>query len=314
MSTIVLRRHRFKFYFSVIFVAALFLGLGIALIAYFIGKEKEHPLVAKEYPLLWFGVALLFLSAYSIYQYYRNAPKIVLEGDSISFNSKAFSLSDIQEVALTGKCRFPYLGHYAMEAATLFFKDGSTKLIFDDMYENSWELKSYLQQVVIGSKNFAAGEIGQVSRPELDNEQYETFRSNQLTSFRGISLWSLIGFFSYVTITSTRRPTTGLMIFLTLLAMSWFIVHARLMHYFEVSDHYLVVRNHLLPWKRKGFRLNDIYEIVFEDRNKLPNSLRVITKDFKTRLYPAGTLRDKTWLRLKDRLESSGIEVRNECI
>lgn len=55
-------------------------------------------------------------------------------------------------------------------------------------------------------------------------------------------------------------------------------------------------------------------EIVFETQGKMPNNLRVITKDFRTKLFRAGTLTDKTWLALKDRLESKNITVSNECI
>jgi hypothetical protein len=60
--------------------------------------------------------------------------------------------------------------------------------------------------------------------------------------------------------------------------------------------------------------LTDIKEVVFETQGKQPNCMRIITKDFRNRLYPAGTLRDKTWLEMKRQLESNGVSVRNECI
>ena len=53
---------------------------------------------------------------------------------------------------------------------------------------------------------------------------------------------------------------------------------------------------------------------MFETRGKLPNCLRVITKDFKSRMYPAGTLSVEHWLEIKDKMESYKIEVRNECV
>ena len=201
-----------------------------------------------------------------------------------------------------------------MEAAALYFKDGSTKLIFDDMYENSWELKSYLKQVIIEKKNFTIEESSQVNNLELNNEYYDTFKDNQFISLRGISLWGLIGFFLYMLLTSSKRPPTVFVVFFSLFSIFWLTFHAWLMHYFEVSDRYFVVKNHILVWKRNAFSLTDINEIVFETRNKMPNCLRVITKDYKNKLYPAGPLHDKTWLELKDRLESNGIKVRNECI
>ena len=86
------------------------------------------------------------------------------------------------------------------------------------------------------------------------------------------------------------------------------------MHYFGLTKDYLVVRNHNFIWKVKIFRLTDIKEVVFETQGKQPNCMRIITKDFRNKLYPAGTLRDKTWLEMKRQLESKGINVRNECI
>ncbi|HYE54232.1 MAG TPA: hypothetical protein VD996_05285 [Chitinophagaceae bacterium] len=268
----------------------------------------------KDYIMLVFGVAVLFMAFYTVFRYYRNAPKIILDGNFISFNAETFPLSDIQKVVLTGKSDFPYVVDFPMEAATVYFKDGTTKFIYDDMYKNSWELKSYLKQVIIEKKNFTAVETNEVSRPELDNEDYDTFKGNQFTSLRGITFWALIVSFVYMMITNDRRPTTEFVLSIALFSICWLVFHAWLMHYFEVSGKYLVIKNHLFFWKRKAYRLTDINEIVFETRHRMPNCLRVITKDFKNKLYPAGTLRTKTWLELKKNLENRQIKVRNECI
>jgi hypothetical protein len=133
-------------------------------------------------------------------------------------------------------------------------------------------------------------------------------------SLRGISLFGLIGFFLYMILTSSKNPTYGIVIFLVLFSLFWFVFHSWLMHYFEVSNKLFVVKNHIFLWKRNAFRLSEIQEVVFETRNNMPNCLRIITRDFKNKFYPAGTLRDRTWLELKERLESQNIRVRNECI
>lgn len=86
------------------------------------------------------------------------------------------------------------------------------------------------------------------------------------------------------------------------------------MNYFGISEHYFVVKNHNFIWKEKIYRLNNISEVVFETQGKMPNCLRIITKDFKYKLYPASTLCNETWLELKSALEKEGIKVRNECI
>jgi hypothetical protein len=86
------------------------------------------------------------------------------------------------------------------------------------------------------------------------------------------------------------------------------------MHYFGIDKEFLIIRNHNLIWINKVYRIHDIKEVVFETQGKMPNCLRVITKRFKSKLYPAGTLRKENWLELKDALEKQGVKVRNECI
>ncbi len=87
-----------------------------------------------------------------------------------------------------------------------------------------------------------------------------------------------------------------------------------MMHYFVVTKDFLIIKNHNFLWATKIYSLSEINEIVYETQGKQPNSMRVITKDFRNKLYPAGTLRDETWLDMKKELETNGIAVRNECI
>ena len=131
---------------------------------------------------------------------------------------------------------------------------------------------------------------------------------------RGISFWLVIGILGFSASSVAGPEHYGLFIFVVSYGLFWFVLHSWMMHYFRVSQNFLVVRNHLAFWKNKAYRFKEIKEIVFETRDKMPNCLRVITKDFRSKLYPAGTLRDKTWLLMKDKFESHGITVRNECI
>ena len=79
-------------------------------------------------------------------------------------------------------------------------------------------------------------------------------------------------------------------------------------------NNFFVIRNHNVFWTKKPYNIKDIKEVVFETQGKMPNCLRVITKDFRNKLYPAGTLRDNNWIALKDKLEGYKIKVRNECV
>jgi hypothetical protein len=127
----------------------------------------------------FFSVGVFLLAFYTVYRYYKNAPKIRVDNSNISFNDKRFALSDLEHVELTGKRNFPYLFSFPMEATTLQFKGGETKYIFDDMYENSWQLKSFLKETIIDKTNFSVALVHHIDKSELDSEYYDTFRGNQ---------------------------------------------------------------------------------------------------------------------------------------
>lgn len=261
-----------------------------------------------------FSIGCFAFGIYSLYRYIKNAPTITLDKDFINFNRQTFSLKDIDKIELTGKKPFKYAIYFPMEAATLTFNNGETKYIFDDMYSNSWQIKSFLKQVVIDKKDFFEQAEYVIDKSSLNNDYYETYKGTVITSLRGISLWAIIGMFGYFLLNNNKPVSLGLVIFFFGYSTFWFLLHSYLMNYFQISDTYFVVRNHNFFWKKNAYYLKDIKEVVFETQGKMPNCLRVITKDFKNKLYPAGTLRDKTWLALKDKLESYDIKVRNECI
>jgi ABC-type multidrug transport system fused ATPase/permease subunit len=275
-------------------------------------NERESN--AKDILMPIFSIACYAFTGYSLYSFIKNAPKITLNKDYITFNKQTYSISDIKKVTLTGKRPFKYAIHFPMEAATLTFNDNERKYIFDDIYSNSWEIKSFLKQVVVDKKDFIELSNSTIDKNSLESDYYQTFKGNQFTSLRGISLWTVVGLFAYMIANNKGPNTVGLTLFFLGFSAFWFTFNSYLMHYFQVSDNFFVVRNHNFIWMKKAYNLSDIKEIVFETQGKTPNCLRVITKDFRNRLFPAGTLRDKNWFALKDQLESHKIKVRNECI
>lgn len=198
-----------------------------------------------------------------------------------------------------------------MEASALYFKNGTVKYIYDDMYSNSWEIKSFIKQIVIDKNDTFEITDSIIKELESHNEFFEVFKGNPLTSMRGITLWGIIIFFAFIILSAKEITSLGIIIMPPFLLFI-VIVSSRLMHYFKVSKNYFVVKNHNFIWKQHIYKIADLREIVFETQGKQPNSLRVITNDFKSKLYPAGTLRNKNWLELKKNLEKKGIRVRNE--
>jgi hypothetical protein len=286
------------------------IGLGVMLISTYINLDKEN-LKLKEYLMPFFGLGTIFFALYSIYKYYKNAPIIIVDNEKILFNDEIYKWTELKKIKLTGKQPFPYIINYMMEAASIEFKDGRKKIIFDDLYSNTWQIKSFLQQKIINKKDFSEIETQIIDSSILKNEY---FTGNQFVSFRGLSLWILIGVITYIGFLDSKIPSISFCIFYVLSISFWFFFNSYLMYNFRMSDKYFVIKNHNFFWTNKIYAISDIIEIIFEQQGKAPNCLRIITKDFKNEIYPAGTLRDKTWLDLQDRLESYKIKVRNECV
>jgi hypothetical protein len=85
------------------------------------------------------------------------------------------------------------------------------------------------------------------------------------------------------------------------------------LHNFRLNEKLLVVRNHVWLWRNDIYKIEDLREIVFEEPHKMSTSLRVITNNYETKLYPAGSIKNKSWRRLCRRLTELGIPVRNEA-
>ena len=268
----------------------------------------------KTYLMPIFGVLVYFIGFSFAKSYIKNTPKIILDFEKITIKNRTYYWKDIQNVKMTGKKGFGLLS-YQMEVTTLQFQNKITEYIFDDMYSNSWEIKSFIKQIVVDKKNKFEISTNETNKKNIEKEHFEEFKGNPFFSFRGIMMWSLILFLLFMTFSPFRKISyfNALKFFIPF-GLFWFAFNAYCMHYFELSKNYFVVRNHYFWWIKDIYKSSEIEIIVYESQGKQPNSLRIITKNYKRKLYPAGTLNDKKWLEMKTKLERQNIEVRNECI
>ena len=314
MNIIKTQRHPLKFYAILAFGFLFLLALGSFMI--FIGLENEpnEQVESKRIIMPIFGCIICLLAIWMVYSYWKNSPKITIDGNNLKIGKETFRLNSIKDVILTGKMPFRFIINFPMEGTAILFNDGRDKILFDDMYLNSYEVKSFLEQVIIKKQQFKINEPKKVTSSEIRFENIEIFKGNQFTSLRGISLWGLFGVFTFLLIIKETNLKLGDVIFFCLFGTFWFVLHSWLMHYFGLTKDFLIIRNHNFIWREIIYNYSDIKEVVFESQGKQPNCMRVITNDFRNKLYPAGTLRDKTWLEMKKKLEVKGVKVRNECI
>ncbi|WP_223034196.1 hypothetical protein [Hanstruepera marina] len=307
------KRHPFKFYFPLLFGSFFFLALGVVMLHLFFDQRDEGNTGLKTLLMPLFCVILFFLCFYTLRQYFKNTPKIRVDRKQIFFGTDMYQLSDISKIKFNGKFPFKYLISFPMEGASIKFKNGNEKLIFNDMYSNTWEIKLFLDSV-ISNKQFQNKLDDKISSEIIRFESFEFFKGLQITSFRGIMLWGFIGAILIPFFINSKTPPIGFFIFTVTFGAFWIALNSWLMHFFGVSDKYLIVKNHNFFWRLKIYRLSNIKEVVYESQGKQPNCLRIITNNYRNKLYPACTLRDKTWLELKKILEKKGVKVRNECI
>jgi hypothetical protein len=313
MNPIALRRHPLKFYFLIFFLALFCCALGALIL--WVGLRSAERRENGAFTMSAFSLFFILLGIFSLYKYFRNTPIAKTDQYQITFNdTEAFKWEDLEKVTLTGKQPFKYLFSYQMEGMMLLFKNGKVKYLFDDFYVNLGEMKSFIQQIVI-DKNATF----QYAPESLQNsnsipETFAAYKGNQFTSLRGLMLWSL---YLIIIIMFVLRPgyldninIPKFVLSFGLFCLGWFYLHSLLMNYFLISEHYLEVKNHNLSWRKKLYVLDDIKEVAIETQGKMPNSLRIITKDFRSKVFPAGTLNGRNWRALKEKLESKSIPVR----
>lgn len=314
MTSIRSRRHPFKFYLTLAFTFVSTLGLSIFLLYLFSEELNKPHSVAGLCLFLAMDAILFFLTFYIPYTYFKNAPTLTVDAAGILFHKERYDWSDIEELELTGKQPFRLLTTFAMEGMMFRFRNGIVKYAIDDMYANAAEIKSFIQALVVEKKNPENKRKQTQEIKTLPLQDLELFRGNQFTSFHGIMLWAgTIGILIFMALSLAKNNTTGACALACLLSV-FFFFFSYSMNYMALSNDQLLVKNHNLPWKNHVYQLDMIKEVVFESQGNQPNCLRVITTDFRNKLYHAATLRDKTWLTFEKSLTERGIIVRNECI
>lgn len=302
---------------SGIFLIVFFLCIVVLVITISVNKysnQNEH-LLTRDYFSLFLGL-LFFAGAIAILvAMIKWPPKIIIDKEYISYNNRIYPWSEIQQIDINESIPYKTEPRYKREGIRILFKDGSSKKVNDIMYQNSRELKLFIQEIIHNKKNEINFTIPTIDRSQIVNEEFETFKDNQFTSFRGIFILGLLILNIIFLICPGGKPRTiSSIIFGFLVIIFFFLVNSWVMNYFKVSKEYFVVSNHNYLWKCNIFKLDNIAKMSFECNYRRPHSLRIVTKDFQNRIYPASTLRTSTWIRMKKKMESIGIPVENECI
>lgn len=267
--------------------------------------------ISNQVNFHYFGLIFLLLIVVFDYFFIKNTPQISINQQEIVFGKKRYLWSEIIEIKISTKGKGFFYSH--KESTKITFKNQDVIYIYDNHYANSSEIKSYIQQIVI-CKNPSFEHYRSVQINEnLYSENLIAFKGNAIFSFTGIMMWGLIFFIAGLLALGQRNDLEMILRF-SALSIFWFLLNSWMMYYFEISDEYFVIKNHYFLWIKKIYLLENIREIVYEQQGKQSNALRIITKDFKSERFIAGSLSNKKWLEMKDFFEEKNIKVRNECI
>lgn len=314
MTIITSKRHPIKFYGNLLLLVLFANAMGIP--SFYTGLKAigENKVETIDYLLILAEPALLFLTFLIIRFYRKNTPTITISEKQITFDKESFDLNTVKRLEITGKQPFPFFREFDMEGIYIHFQDDTIKYIYDDMYSNTWEIKSFLDQTVIRKQIYQPPQTISLERKHTLAETGQLFKEKTLRSLRGIGHWLLTALFILLIINNLEKLHYGFLLLFGVVGILWFFMHGWFLHYFELTDHYFIVKNTIFFRRNQGYRIDQIQEIVFEKQDKQPKTLIVITSDFRTKRYPAAMLKDQTWLKLKAALKVKGIVIRNESI
>lgn len=307
------RKSFLRFYLVIFFTTVFYLALGLFLVNIYFDEGITG---IKGIFFLIFIALLFFLGFYSPWVYLKSTYTISFDDKRLIFKS-AFDFfelywSEIDELQITGKVLFRYILPFPMEGTIIKTKDKDICL-YDMLLAKPHMIKYALYTFYKTKKIPDDYDEIPVKSNETRFEKFILFKGNAIFSFRGILTWGFFLFMLSLPLINRPSPNKSLVIIIVIGTL-WLILNSIFMNYFGLSDKYLVIRNHINPFKYKVYRLEDIKEVVYETMDKWPNCLRVITTRYHSKLFGAGTLRDKTWLEMKEYFESKQIKVRNECI
>ncbi len=296
---IISKRNIYKFYIPLIIWNLIFLSMGG-----FIVHLLQTEIIPKLIFISIFGLGIIISINIG---YIKNAPAIILNKKGISIKNKYYDWSEISSFKLTGKGS-PIFN--SGECTTLIFKDKTRLEIYDDFYANVIEMKIFIEEIFSENKETIAVPVDAI---DINQEKFVTYKGHPIFSFRGIYLWSIILFIPLIVMLKKNSIFVKPLLIFNPISIFWFIINARMMHYFEISNNFIVIKNHYFFWKKKIYQLNEIREIVLFRPHKKPNTIRIVFNDFSTKKYMAGSLKDTTWLELIYDLEQKNVCIRDEC-
>jgi hypothetical protein len=255
-------------------------------------------------------------------------PQLTIDkfGVTVSTLSKkeSYRWEEIIDIELTGKQPQKLMFFTKpTEATTIRFKDNSTFVLWADHYQNISDLRIILDRAnkLLKDRTKSISSIDfdiiqqSYSYDEISFSPEDEYNGNHLFTFNGILFYSFLIFVCYLISKQSMSLFTDYEVLfpigLCVTVLCGLLSYQ--MHYFILTDKFLIVKNSMWFWRNNIYALDNIREVLIETPEQLSTSMTVITRDFRTKRYPASNLKGETWKLLKRKLVSNGIKVRDEA-
>jgi len=248
--------------------------------------------------LLILSGIFFFSSVYLPYKVLR-VPEISVANNTLQFGHSYYDLASAKELLLTAK-RNAFAFNSSLSCIKITFQDGQVLTIDDWNYANINTFK-----VLLNSLN---------NQETTSNLTGKNFSINPPISYKGSFLWSYWGicfiimqismWVIWFSVPSNRSIFAFICIPLAIYAYVLLQVN-----YFVLGDNEFIIKNYLFPWKKKVHLLSEILEISVDSNFRMADSITIISDDYKSKKYYAGTIRDHEWRRLKVKLTELEIPV-----
>lgn len=271
-----------------------------------------------------YGSVLLFAALiWTVTHYLKTCRKIQLNNQGIKLSSLSSSefipWNEIKKIELIGKSRNRMI---IAETTNLELKSGKEIDIIASYYQNMPSLRITLEQVHQFLTNNEPVELKQAPIPHkpesvwhLNLSAMKKYSGNHFLSFNGIIIFGWIAFSIYFLLTLDSPRYLGSLLLVFFLSSGFFYCFLGYqLHYFYLDKNYLVVKNHVWPWVNHTYKIEDIKEVAFEIPYRRSSSLRVITKEYQSKLYPGGSLRKNTWKKLMKDFNDLKVNVTNAVL
>ncbi len=306
-----------------IILVIVFGGLSY-LLAFILFLDVSNGKVDSIFKTPIYGSFLLVAAAIAlVYHYLRTCKKIQLNNQGIKFSNRFgtefIPWNEIKKIELIGRSRSRMI---IAETTNLDLKSGKEIDIIASYYQNMPSLRMTLEQVHQFLTNNEPVELKQTPIPHKPESVWHLnlsamikFSNNHFLSFNGILIYGMIAFFIYFLLTfGSARNLGPLLLAFSVIVGFFYSFLGHQLHYFYLDKNYLVVKNHVWPWVNYTYKIEDIKEVGFETPYRRSSSLRVITREYQSKLYPGGSLRKNTWEKLMKDFNDLKVNVTNEVL